>query len=160
MELVLALVKVINAEAPRLTADEILDPMVRIRMDSAKHKGIKTWYMWLHLIRNYGRISDLRLTGFNADCDPKKRNLIHVSGRWSGIMRPQFIRCASAHHVNLRYLVEGGRITAIWTSRSNYEFIFGRWIKYPVLYWLFLAWAYVYFEMLRLRGRDFLVDRP
>jgi hypothetical protein len=39
--LVFALVRVVNGEAPRLSARDILDPMVEIRMDAAPHCGIK-----------------------------------------------------------------------------------------------------------------------
>jgi hypothetical protein len=57
-----------------------------------------------------------------------------------------------------RYLVRDGRITKIWTHRSNYEFIFGRWISYSVCYWLFAAWSVLYFANLSLRNKDFLAD--
>jgi len=60
IDLVLALVRVVNGEAPRLAASEILDPMVEIRMDSTGYCGIDAWYKWVHSIRNCGRVADLR----------------------------------------------------------------------------------------------------
>ena len=40
IDLVFALVRVVNGEVPRLAAREILDPRVEIRMDSADYCGI------------------------------------------------------------------------------------------------------------------------
>jgi len=58
----------------------------------------------------------------------------------------------------VRYLIRDGRIKKIWTHRSNYEFIFGRWIRYSICYWLFLGWSVLYFALLSLRKKDFLAD--
>jgi len=64
----------------------------------------------------------------------------------------------SEHCVRLRYLIRDGRIVAIWTRKSNYEFVFGRWIRYSICYWLFSAWIFLYFAALSLRKKDFLAD--
>ena len=156
-DLVLALVRVINGDLPRLAAQEILDPMVQMRMDSVDYCGIDSWYKWIHLIRNCGRVSDLRMTHYQARCDPLEPCLVHLSARWAGNPRSGRTRSESATG-EVRYLVQDGRIKKIWTHRSNYEFIFGRWIKNPIGYRLLLAWAALYFALLSLRKRDFLAD--
>jgi hypothetical protein len=56
-----------------------------------------------------------------------------------------------------RYLVRDGRITAIWTRRANYEFIFGRWIVSPLGRWLLPALTFVHFA-LSSRRKDYATD--
>jgi hypothetical protein len=156
VELVLSLVQVINANAPRRLGEELLDSKVHIEMDAVRHSGIKTWYMWIHLIRNCGRISELRLTNCRVWCDAHNPNVVCLSGRWTGIARFRGKPEMSAADVELHYLVRDDRIVFIRTRKSNYVFIFGSWIKYAPGYWLFLAWAYLYFKACRLRGIDYV----
>lgn len=158
IDLVFALVRVINGDAPRLAAQEILDPMVEIRMDSANYRGIDLWYKWIHLIRNCGRVSDLRMTGCEARCDAQEPSLVHLSARWTGTIRSRRVPVTAAGSGVARYLIQDGRIKTIWTHKSNYEFVFGRWIGDPICFRLFLAWSFLYFTILSLRRKDFLVD--
>jgi hypothetical protein len=157
-ELVLALVRVISGESPRRAAEACLNPQVTIHMDSAIHRGITIWYKWIYLIRNCGRIWNLRMTPHNVRCDLHDPNLVHLSMSWSGTNRSHR-RPATAPDVGaLRYLVRDGRIVEIWTHKNNYVFIFGEWIRYSIYYRLFLCWAIFYFALLWLRGRDFRSD--
>jgi hypothetical protein len=158
VELVLALVRVVNGEAPRLAAREILDPMVEIRLDAAAHRGIDVWYKWIHLIRNCGRVADLRMTRCQPRCDAREPSLVYLSARWAGTIRSRRIPGMATADGESRYLIRDGRIKKIWTHKSNYEFIFGRWIRYPICYWLFLAWCGLYFALLSLRKKGFLAD--
>jgi len=158
IDLVLALVRVVNGEAPRLAAREILDPMVEIRMDSTDYCGIDAWYKWIHLIRNCGRVADLRMTQCRARCDARDPSLVHLSARWTGTIRSRRIPGMAAADGEVRYLIRDGRIKKIWTRKSNYEFIFGRWIRYSICFRLFLAWSVLYFAVLSLRKKDFLAD--
>jgi hypothetical protein len=158
IDLVFALVRVVNGEAPRLAAAEILDPMVEIRMDSTAYRGIDVWYKWIHLIRNCGRVADLRMTQCRARCDADDPSLVYLSARWTGTIRSQRIPGTATADAEACYQIRDGRITKIWTHKSNYEFIFGRWISYSVCYWFFLAWSVLYFALLSLRKKDFLDD--
>ena len=158
IDLVLALVRVINGEAPRLAAGEILDPMVEIRMDSTGYCGIDVWYKWIHLIRNCGRVADLRMTRCRARCDSRDPSLVYLSARWTGTIRTRRISEIATSDGEACYLIRDGRIKKIWTHKSNYEFIFGRWISYSIFYWLFLAWAFIHFALLSFRRKDLLAD--
>jgi hypothetical protein len=157
-DLVLALVRVINGEAPRLAAREILDPRVEIRMDSTDYRGIDVWYKWIHLIRNCGRVADLRMTQCRTRCDARDPSLVYLSARWTGTIRARRIPGIATADGEACYLIRDGRIKKIWTHRSNYEFIFGRWIRYSICYWVFLAWTVLHFTLLSLRRKDFLAD--
>ena len=145
-DLVFALVRVINGDLPRLAAQEILDPMVQIHLDSAECCGIDIWYKWVHLIHNYGRVADLRITDCEMRCNAGEPYLVHLSARWMGTTRSRRLRIVSARNAQASYLVLNGRILEIWTHRSNYEFIFGRWIKYSIFYWIFLGFIFCYFR--------------
>ncbi|HEX2364932.1 MAG TPA: hypothetical protein VHJ00_07870 [Bradyrhizobium sp.] len=158
IDLVLALVRVVNGEAPRLAAREILDPMVEIRMDSTDYCGIDVWYKWIHLIRNCGRVADLRMTECQTRCDARDPSLVYLSARWTGTIRARRIPGIATADGEACYLIRDGRIKKIWTHRSNYEFIFGRWIRYSICYWVFLAWTVLHFAVLSLRRKDFLAD--
>jgi hypothetical protein len=158
IDLVFALVRVVNGEAPRLAAREILDPMVEIRMDSTAYCGIDVWYKWIHLIRNCGRVADLRMTQCRAHCDAGDPSLVYLSARWTGTIRSRRIPGMATADSEACYQIQDGRIKKIWTHKSNYEFIFGRWIRYSVCYWFFLAWSVLYFALLSLRKKDFLDD--
>jgi len=158
IDLVLALVRVVNGEAPRLAASEILDPMVEIRMDSTGYCGIDAWYKWVHLIRNCGRVADLRMTQCRARCDARDPSLVYLSARWTGTIRARRTPESATSDGEACYLIRDGRIKKIWTHKSNYEFIFGRWIRYSICYWLFLAWAVLHFALLSFRRKDLLAD--
>jgi hypothetical protein len=151
---IFALVRVINGDAPYGAASEILDPMVKIHMDSAEYCGIDVWFKWIHLIRNCGRVSDLRITGCQVRCDAQEPSLVYLSGRWTGTIRSRRATGVSANSGEARYLIRDGRIKEIWTHKSNYEFIFGRWIRYAIYYNLFLGWAALYFAFRSLRNKD------
>jgi hypothetical protein len=159
-EVVLALVQVINDEVPRRAAEEILDPMVKIHMDAANHRGIEIWYKWIHLIRNCGRITNLCMTRCDAKPDPESPHIVELLARWEGTGRSNRAHSVAERDIHLRYLVRNGRILEIWTHKSNYVFIFGRWIGYSIGYRLYLAWAIAYFALLSFRGEDLRVDRP
>jgi hypothetical protein len=155
-DLVLTLVRVINGDAPSLAAREILDPMVQIRIDRADYYGIDIWFKWMYLIRHCGRVSDLRITDCQAWCDVQEPSVVHLSARWTGIIRPRRRPAASAYRAEASYLIEDGRIKKIWTTRSNYEFIFGRWIKYSIFYSIFLGWAVLCCSSLSRCKKNFL----
>jgi len=157
-EVVLGLVRVINGESPRLSAKDYLDPSVNIHMDSARHCGIELWYKWIYLIRNCGRLCNLYMTPCELSCDRENPNIVHLSIRWSGIERSRWTPVVAPEIYHLRYLVENCRIIEVWTTKSNYIFIFGLWIRYSILYRLLFLWAIFYFAILSLRGKDYHED--
>jgi hypothetical protein len=140
VELVLALVRVVNGDVPRLAAQDILDPMVEICMDSKEYRGIDVWYKWIYLIRNCGRIADLRMTQCRPSCDARDPSLVHLSARWTGTIRSR-------------------RTSGMAAADGEVEFIFGRWIRYSVCFQLFLVWSALHFMHLSLRRHDYLVER-
>jgi hypothetical protein len=156
VDLVVALIRIINGEAPRLAAGQILDPEVELCVDSQTYCGIDVWYKWIYLIRNCGRVGDLRMSECRVYCDARDPSLVHLSARWTGMVRSR--RTVDERDGEGRYLIRDGRIRKIWTHKSNYGFIFGRWICNPIGYRLFLACTVVYFSLLSLRNVNFRAD--
>ena len=156
---VLGLVDMINGQTSRLQASRFLDPQVIIHMDHAVHRGIGIWQKWIHLIRNCGKIQNLKMTACTISPDPREADIVNLTARWSG--ETAFARSAtsSSGNIFLRYRIEDHKIVEIWTRKSNYVFIFGRLIKYRLFYRLYLGWAIVYFLMLASRKIDFRLDR-
>ena len=154
-DLVLALVRVISGDTPGHAAREILDPMVQMHMDSSEYCGIDIWYRWIHLIRNCGRIDGLRLTHCQVQCDVRQPGLVHLSARWRGTIRSRGSH-AESPLVAASYLVYDGRIKELWSTKSNYEFIFGRWISYHLCFNAFLLWSVLYSSFRSRCKRDVL----
>lgn len=157
-DVVLALVRVISGDSPRRTAETCLHPRVKIHMDRANHCGITIWSKWIHLIRNCGRVRDLRMTPIELQCDPQDPSIVHLSILWSGTYSSDRSPARSAAIAHLRYLVRDGRIVEIWSHKRNYVFIFGPWIRYSACYRLFLGWAIFYFAIRSFRHDEFCLD--
>jgi hypothetical protein len=155
---VVALVRVINGELPIMAAEEHLDPQVKMHMDSAQHRGITLWYKWIHLIRNCGRVSDLRMVPVKIWADPQEPGMVHLWMCWSGTDRGKHTAETALDMYHVRYLIQGGRIVEIWTHKANYVFIFGEWIRYSACYRLFLGWAMLHFALEWLWGKDYRAD--
>jgi len=157
-DIILGVARVVSGEVPRETARDYLDPNVRLHMDSAEYHGIKTWFRWIHLIRNCGRIRGLRMTPCEVQCDPSDPMFVNLRMRWSGVDRERNASVAEERTCHVRYRIAGGRVIEIWTRRINYAFIFGPWICSPVRYRLFQTWAILHFAYLRLRGKSFMAS--
>ena len=57
------------------------------------------------------------------------------------------------YNTRLSYLIGDGRIKKIWTHKSNYEFIFGRWVSNSACYRLLLGWAVLHFSALSIKEK-------
>ena len=51
-------------------------------MDQSAHRGIRIWYKWIYLIRNCGRIANLRMTRCQAQADPDNPQLVRLEAFW------------------------------------------------------------------------------
>ena len=157
-EVVLALVRVINGDLPRHAASDYLDPNVRIHMDGADHRGITTWYKWIHLIRHRGRLGNLRMCPTAISSDPLIPGMVLLSIRWAGTDRSSAQSIVTPNTYNLQYLVRKSHIIEIWTHKINYVAIFGSWFRRSIYYRFFLGWSILYFVCLSLRGLDYRAD--
>lgn len=117
---------------------EFIAEDVDMHMDGYRFKDISTWMTWLRFIRSRPRVKDLNLIERRVVV---KGDRIHLSGRWSGYINGEYKE--SDEEGGAVYRVKEGKIVEIWTTRTNYPFMFGNMMKYN-LGWLAVL-TYLYF---------------
>jgi hypothetical protein len=144
---VLQVIEILSGDRPLPEADACLDRAVVIHVDGSEtHRGIALWKRWVHLMRERGRLRDLRFEPASVDV---AGDLVHVTFRWAGAMRRGRDRGRPSTSNRVRYRVTDGSISEIWTRKANYVDIFGPWIRVTAFYHLFLLWGVVYFFVRR-----------
>ena len=130
--LVVRLLAVISGAAPMAEAEELLTPDVISHMDQWTVRGTGVWYDWLAFIRSKagGNVTaGLDRLVSNQD------GTITAYGNLQKAGAPHITR--QEHHA--RYRFEKGRIAEVWTTRGNYEMIFGRKVHHPIRWLLVLV---------------------
>lgn len=141
------LIAVLSGDRPIAEVGACLDPDVVIHVDAAEtHRGIGLWKRWVHLMRERGRLRDLRFVPVAMDV---AGDVVDVTFRWSG--EPRRGRSSGREPTvnRVRYRVAGARIGEIWTHKANYVDIFGRWVAVTACYRCFLLWGLLYFLVRR-----------
>ena len=116
---------------------EFIAEDVDMHMDGYRFKGISTWMTWLRFIRSRPRVKDLNLIDRKVVV---KDGRIQLSGQWSGYIKGTY---RESEEGGASYRVEDGKIVEIWTTRTNYPFMFGNIMKYN-LGWLVVV-SYLFF---------------
>jgi hypothetical protein len=131
---VVRLLAVISGVAPMAEAGQLLAPDVICHMDRWTVRGITVWYDWLEFLR-------WKVKGdVTAELD---RLVTREDGTITayGNLRTANAPCASRQEHQATYRLEDGRIVEVWTTRGNYEMIFGPKVRHPV------RWSLVLLEM-------------
>lgn len=143
--LVVRLLAVISGEAPIEEAERLLAPDVISHMDQWSVRGTDVWYDWLAFIRMKAK-GDV-----TVDLD---RLVTHDDGTITAYGKLQTahppLSRRQEHHAT--YRLENGRIAEVWTTRGNYEMIFGPKVRHPVR-WLFVLLEMAVWRRLPWRGR-------
>ena len=132
--LIAQLLAVISGDAPRAEAEQLLAPDVISHMDQFTVRGIDVWNDWLDFLlsKAKGNVS-VDLDRFEANPD----GTITAYG-WLRVERsPE----RTPQQNWARYRIDGNRIAEVWTTRSNYERIFGAKVRHS------LSWMLVLLEM-------------
>lgn len=119
------LMAVIGGKTPIEDATHLLVPDVICHMGGYTVHGVDAWMRWVRYIRSRG-VEDLE-----PEIDrmiPSPDGTITAVGRLRGKRRGRFVIAGEG---SATYRVKDGRITEIWTSRENYELIFGRLVHHP-----------------------------
>jgi hypothetical protein len=130
--LVVRLLAVISGEAPLAEAEHLLAPDVISHMDQWTVRGVTVWYDWLEFLLskvegNVTVVLDRLVT--------REDGTITAYGN----LRTANAPCASRQEHQATYRLENGRIVEVWTTRGNYEMIFGRKVHHPVRWLLVLV---------------------
>jgi hypothetical protein len=143
--LVVQLLAVISGEAPMADAERLLAPDVISHMDQWTVRGTDVWYDWLAFIRSKAG-GDV-----TAGLD---RMVTNADGTITayGELRTARASFASRQEHHAIYRFENGRIAEVWTTRGNYEMIFGPMARHPVL-WLLVLLEMAIWRRLPWRSR-------
>jgi hypothetical protein len=149
--LVARLIDVIGGRVPMSEAEHLLAPDVVSHMDGYTVRGTAVWIDWLAFLLSKAKGSvtvevDRMVTG--------RDGRITVFG-W--LQAPHTADSARRQH-RATYRVENGRIAEIWTTRGNYEMIFGPKVRHPVR-WLFVLVEMAVWRRLPWRSRP-LIPHP
>ena len=133
-ELIARLLQVISGHLPMAEARQVLAPDVVSHMDQYTVRGIDVWFAWLEFLRS-------RAGGpLQVDLD---HFVTHPDGTISayGWLRIANAGKRTARQNEARYRLENRHIAEVWTTRGNYEMIFGRRVRHS------LSWLLVLVEM-------------
>jgi hypothetical protein len=130
--LIVQLLAVISGDAPMANAERLLAPDVISHMDRWTVRGTQVWGDWLAFLR--------AKSGGNVTAG-LDRMVTNGDGTITayGKLRPARAPFASRQEHHARYRFEQGRIAEVWTTRGNYEMIFGPKVHHPVRWLLVLV---------------------
>ena len=133
-ELIAQLLAVISGDAPRADAERVLAPDVVSHMDQFTVRGIDVWYDWLDFLLSKAK------GNVTVDLDRFEH---HPDGTITayGWLRVEHSPERTPQQNWARYRIDGNRIAEVWTTRSNYERIFGAKVRHS------LSWMLVLLEM-------------
>jgi hypothetical protein len=129
--LVARLLAAVGGDEPLDTVVHLLAPDVICHMDQFTSRGPDAWMDWVEFIRSRG-VENVHVVveRFETEAD---EIITAYGGLVAGPEGTAALRGGSA-----RYRVKDGRIAEIWTSRSNYEVVFGRKVHRPLSWMLVL----------------------
>ena len=127
------LLAVISGDAPMTDAERLLAPDVVSHMDQWTVRGITVWYDWLAFLRSKAA------GNVTVELDRMVRAGDTITAY--GVLRMANAPFATRQEHQARYRIENGRIAEVWTTRGNYEMIFGPKVRHP------LRWLLVLVEM-------------
>ena len=149
--LVVQLMAVISGDAPAADAERLLAPDVISHMDRWTVRGITVWHDWLAFILAKAR-GDV-----TVELDrlvTNKNGTITAYGNLRTARAPLAVR--QEHQAT--YRIEKGRIAEVWTTRGNYEMIFGPKVRHPVR-WLLVLLEMAIWRRLPWRRRALIPPR-
>jgi hypothetical protein len=109
-------------------------------------QGLILWIRWvsfLHMIADR-KMQDLELREENMVVQD---NTIEVLARWHGKKDGQ---CISSEDIHVRYQIEEGRVSKIWSYTTNYTFIHGNSIMNKQIFKLLLLRLLIFSRLNKL----------
>ena len=130
--IVARLLAAVGGDGPRDEAVHLLSPDVICHMDRFTARGVGAWVDWVEFIRSRG------VENVKAEVERLETGADGIITAFGGLTAGT--RSASAPSGGTaRYRVIDGRIAEIWTSRWNYEAIFGPQVRHPLRWLLVLV---------------------
>ena len=131
--LVARLLAAVGGDASRDEVVHLLAPDVICHMDQFTARGPDAWVDWVRFIRSRG-VENVRVV-----VERLETGADGIITAYGGLTAGPVGRSVPRGG-NARYRVKDGRIAEIWTSRSNYEVVFGSKVHRPLSWMLVLLW--------------------
>jgi hypothetical protein len=132
--LVERLLAAVGGDEPLDDVVSLLAPDVICHMDQFTAHGPDAWVDWVEFIRSRG-VENVKVV-----VERLETGADGIITAYGGLVAGPVGRSVP-HGGNARYRVSDGRIAEIWTSRSNYEVVFGTRVHRP------LSWMFVLLRM-------------
>jgi hypothetical protein len=130
--LVARLLAAVGGDVPLDAVVNLLAPDVICHMDQFTARGSDAWVDWVEFIRSRG------VENVKAVVERLETGADGIITAYGGLTAGPEGRSVPRGG-NARYRVVNGRIAEIWTSRSNYEVIFGEKVRHPLSWMLVLV---------------------
>ena len=131
------LLAAVGGDVPMAEGVRLLAPDVLCHMDRLTARGVDAWVDWVEFIRSRGAENvKVEVTRLETGADGI---VTAFGGLTAGPGAKPGPDLGSA-----RYRVVDGQIAEIWTSRWNYEMIFGAKVRHPLRWLLVLVWMAVW----------------
>jgi SnoaL-like protein len=135
--LVAQLLAAVGGDASRNAVVHLLAPDVICHMDQFTARGPAAWSDWVAFIRSRG-VENVRV-----EVERLETGADGIITAYGGLIAGPEGRPAPRGG-NARYRVKNGRIAEIWTSRSNYEVVFGSKVHRPLSWMFVLLWMAIW----------------
>lgn len=121
--------EIVSGREPLARGGQVVAQDLTCHMDGFTVRGINAWAHWIEFIRSRG-VADVEAEVERVETHPDGR--VTVRGRLRGVRggRPVVSPPGSA-----TYRLEAGRVAEVWTTRRNYELMFG-WRARSAAAWL------------------------
>lgn len=135
IDLVRTLLNSVGGKTPITQGGAVLSQNLHCYMDGkllSKHRN--AWYQWVAYLHHYAssRIRDLSL---EIQSISQQNNIVKVDACWHGTIKGN---SATSDIGSISYKIKHNQVTAIYTHKRNYAFIYGKSINNPLVfyYWI------------------------
>ncbi len=159
IEVVSRIIEMLGGLRSRDQAPDYIHPLVTIHMDDNTHRGIELWQKWVFLLRNRGWVRELKFVPGEILREPGDPCIVNVVGQWTGTGSFTGASRPPSRLIHFRYRWHAGQVVELWTKKSNYDYILGRWVSLELCYPLLLMAIFIYFQWMSWKGKSYLFDR-
>jgi hypothetical protein len=118
------LVEILSGRVDVSEGEEIMHDDVILHMDRYTFHGRDAWKCWIGFIRSRRGLADLEITCDRMDVLAEDK--IKAYGRWQAVVRGQQTVSPQA---SATYRFRDGKIAEVWTTRANYQIMFGPMVR-------------------------------
>ena len=139
--LVARLLAAVSGDVPLAEGARLLAPDVLCHMDQFTARGVDAWVDWVEFIHSRG-VDDVRVVVERLETGAD--GIITAVGSLTAGRGAKPKARGDMDQRSARYRIVDGRVAEVWTSRWNYEMIFGAKVRRPLRWLLVLAWMAVW----------------